>query len=92
MDKLFSSVLGKSDEYYDKINLAITKLGCMKDQLLMTERRMDEQQQTVTDLQSKNDNLDLSQIVINYTASYTAYQSSLQAAGKLGQQTLLNYI
>jgi flagellar hook-associated protein 3 FlgL len=53
---------------------------------------MDEQQQTVTELKSKNDNLDLSEIIINYTAAYTAYQSSLQAAGRLGEMSLLNYI
>ena len=58
----------------------------------MTEKRMSEQQESVEELKSKNDNLDLSEIILNYTAAYTAYQSSLTAAGRLGQQTLLNYI
>ncbi|SDW21140.1 flagellar hook-associated protein 3 FlgL [Lachnospiraceae bacterium KHCPX20] len=89
---LFNKELGKADDYLEKINLATTKLGCKGDQVSLTKTRMDEQQQTVTELKSKNDNLDLSEIIINYTAAYTAYQSSLQAAGRLGEMSLLNYI
>jgi flagellar hook-associated protein 3 FlgL len=51
-----------------------------------------DQQQTVQSLQSLNDDIDLSKIIIDYTAAYTAYQASLTAAGKLGDSTLLNYI
>ena len=92
LSKLYTSTLGKLDTYLGKINLAITDLGCRMDQLNLTEKRMSEQQDTVEELKSNNDNLDLSQIIMDYTSSYTAYQSSLIAAGKLGEQTLLNYI
>ena len=37
-------------------------------------------------------NRDLSEIIIDYTSAYTAYQASLQAAAKINQTTLLNYI
>ena len=92
LSKLYSSELGNVDSYLEDINLSITKIGCRGDQLAMTKTRMNNQQQTVEELQSKNDDMDLSDIIIRYTAAYTAYQSSLTAAGKLGQQTLLNYI
>ncbi|MCR4796846.1 MAG: flagellar hook-associated protein 3, partial [Lachnospiraceae bacterium] len=92
LSKLYSSELGNVDSYLEDINLSITKIGCRGDQLAMTKTRMNNQQQTVEELQSKNDDIDLSDIIIRYTAAYTAYQSSLTAAGKLGQQTLLNYI
>ena len=75
-----------------KISLAITDLGCKKQSLNLTETRVGDQQQTVQSLQSLNDDIDLSQIIIDYTAAYTAYQASLTAAGKLGDSTLLNYI
>jgi flagellar hook-associated protein 3 FlgL len=84
--------LGNVDSYLEDINLSITKMGCRGDQLAITKSRMNNQQQTVEELQSTNDDMDLSDIIIKYTAAYTAYQSSLTAAGKLGQQTLLNYI
>ena len=92
LGKWFSTVLGHCDTYEGEINLANTQLGCKQDQLIMVEKRMSEQQETVMELQSENDNLDLSDIILKYTAAYTAYQSSLTAAGRLGQQTLLNYI
>lgn len=92
LDKLFSSELGNVDDYLSKIDLAQTKLGCMQDQVKVTQKRMDQQQETITDLKNDNDNLDLSTIIIQYTANYTAYKSSLQAAGKLGQTSLLDYI
>ena len=53
---------------------------------------MNSQQETVMELQSKNDDLDLSEIILKYTASYTAYQASLTAAGRIGDLSLLNYI
>ena len=92
MRKLFDTEIGKIDKYYAKISLAITDLGCKKDSLDLTKIRVGDQQETVQDLQSLNDDIDLSQIIIDYTAAYTAYQASLTAAGKLGDSTLLNYI
>lgn len=92
MQKLFSTEIGKIDEYYASINLEITNLGCKVDSLTLTKTRVGDQQETVQELQSENDDLDLSQIIIDYTAAYTAYQASLTAAGKLGDVTLLNYL
>lgn len=92
LQKRYSELLGSVDSYLEDVNLAITTIGCRGDQLSMTKTRMNNQQETVEELKSTNDDMDLSEIIIKYTAAYTAYQSSLMAAGKLGQQTLLNYI
>ena len=92
LQKLFSSEIGKVDGYLSNINLSITQVGCTGDQLQLTETRMSNQQETLQELQSDNDDLELSEIIINYTAMYNAYQSSLTAAGKLSGMTLLNYL
>lgn len=92
IQKLFSSNIGRADSYLSDISLAITKVGCKSDQLSITEDRVGNQHSTVSELQSNNDDVDLSQIIIEYTSAYTAYQASLQAASKLGQVSLLNYI
>ncbi len=92
VQKLYSSEITKVDGYLDNINLAVAKVGCTVDQLELTEERMSNQQETIMELQSENDDLDISEIIINYTAAYNAYQSSLTAAGKLSGMTLLNYI
>ena len=92
VQKLFSSNIGKADNYLSDISLAVTKVGCKSDQLSITEDRVGNQQSTVSKLQSDNEDVDLSQIILEYTSAYTAYQASLTAASKLGQVSLLNYI
>ena len=92
LSKMCSESLGKVDGYLADVSLAVTRLGCTQDQLSLYEKRMNDQQQTVQQLQSDNDDLELSEIIISYTAAYNAYQASLTAAGKLSGQTLLNYI
>ena len=92
LQKLYETEIGKIDVYYDKINVAVTDLGCKVDSVTLTKTRMSDQKETVEELQSENDDVDLSQIIIDYTAAYTAYQASLVAAGKLGDVTLLNYL
>ena len=92
LKKMYSSYIGNADTYLSDISLSVTKVGCKTDQLKLTKQRMSDQQQTVQDLQSKNDDVDLSDIIIKYSAAYTAYQSSLTAAGKLGSVSLLNYL
>lgn len=92
VQKLFSANIGKSDNYLSDISLAVTKVGCKSDQLSITEDRVGNQQSTVSKLQSDNEDVDLSQIILEYTSAYTAYQASLTAASKLGQVSLLNYI
>lgn len=92
LQKLFNSYIGNFDDYLSDINLAYTTIGSKGDQLELTETRMSNQQLTVETLQSTNEDRELSDIIIDYTAAYTAYQASLQAAGKLSETTLLNYI
>jgi flagellar hook-associated protein 3 FlgL len=92
LQKIFNAELEKSKNYEDRLNLAMTDIGCRKQQLDMTSKQMSDQMETIQDLQSKNDDMDLSEVVLKYTAAHTAYSSSLTAAGKLGDMTLLNYI
>ncbi len=76
----------------DTLNRAITEVGARGEQLTMTETRIGNQQLTVEDLKSTNEDEEISNIIINYTAAYNAYQASLMAASKIEKQTLLDYI
>ena len=58
----------------------------------LTESRMQSQESTFKKLKSVNDDRELSEVIVDYTAAYTAYQASLQATGKAMKQTLLDYI
>ena len=92
LQTVFNRGLTKFEGYMSDVNLAITDVGSKGQQLDITKNRMSNQQQTVEALKSDNEDKDLSDIIIDYTSSYTAYQASLQAAAKLERQTLLDYL
>ena len=92
MQKLYNSYIGNCDGYIEMVNLALTDVGSKGASLELTKNRMSNQQNTIETLKSMNEDRDLSDIIIDYTASYTAYQASLQAASKINQNTLLNYL
>ncbi|MBR5127534.1 MAG: flagellar hook-associated protein FlgL [Roseburia sp.] len=92
LKKLYNTYIGNFDSYLSNVNLALTTVGSKGDQLALTENRMSNQQLTISELKSSNEDRELSDIIIEYTSAYTAYQGCLQAAGKINQNTLLNYI
>ena len=58
----------------------------------MIEARLSNQQLVTEELKSTNEDKEISDIIIEYTAAYNAYTASLMASSKINQQTLLNYI
>ena len=89
LKKLYNTYIGKFDSYLTDVRLAITTVGSKGDQLELTENRMSNQQLTVEDLKSSNEDRELSDIIIDYTSAFTAYQGALQAASKINQNTLI---
>lgn len=89
---LFEEANGKFDKYMAKVNTAYTEIGARGDQLEMTEIRIGNLQLTQDELKSVNEDKELSDIIIEYTAAFNAYQASLLSASKIEKQTLLDYI
>lgn len=87
-----SAGVGKFSKYLKKLNVMYTEIGSRGQQLEMTKSRLENQQLAVEELKSTNEDRELSDIIIDYTAAYNAYQASLMAASKIEKQTLLNYI
>lgn len=92
LQKTYGQYITNFDNYLGKVNLAITNVGSTISRLQLTQNRVENQQTTMEDLKSSNEDRDISDIIIDYYASYNAYTASLTAAGKIGQQTLLNYL
>ena len=92
LTELYSAGIGKFDKYLEKLNIAYTEVGARGDQLEMTEVRISNLQLTQEELKSCNEDKEISDIIIEYTAAFNAYQASLLAAGKIEKQTLLDYI
>lgn len=92
LTELYSAGIGKFDKYMEKLNVAYTEVGARGDQLEMTESRISNLQLTQEELKSCNEDKELSDIIIEYTAAFNAYQASLLSASKIEKQTLLDYI
>jgi flagellar hook-associated protein 3 FlgL len=92
LQKLYNSYMGNFDTYMQKVQTAITDVGSKGVSLSLTKNRVSNQLTTVEELMSKNEDRDLSDIILDYTSAYTAYQASLQAGATLGQTTLLDYL
>jgi flagellar hook-associated protein 3 FlgL len=92
MKKTYEQYITNFDNYLEKVNLAHTNVGSLQNRLSLTKTRVENQKSTVEELKSSNDNRDISDVIIDYYAAYNAYTSSLTAAAKVGQQTLLNYL
>lgn len=92
MKTLYSEGITKFQGYLTDVTLARTDVGNKGSRLALTKSRMSNQQLTFEKLKSTNEDKELSDIIIEYTAAYNAYQSSMQAAAKAIKQTLLDYI
>lgn len=92
MHDTYSSYITRFQGYLDTVNLEITDLGGRGERLDLTKSRMSVQESTFKELKSINEDMDLSDLVINYTAASVAYQAALQAAAKIGKMTLLDFL
>ena len=92
IQKTYEQYIGNFNGYLDTVNIGIANVGSTEVRLTMTQTRVENQTTTVTELKSQNEDRDISDIIIDYYASYYAYQASLTAAGKINQTSLLDYI
>ena len=92
LQKTFEHYITRFDGYMESVNIAIIDVGSKQNSLSLTQVRVENQQMTIEELKSNNEDRDISDIIIDYYASYNAYTSSLTAAGKLNESNLLQYI
>lgn len=92
MQQHYSRAIGDFQGYLSDISAATTDVGSKGDRLKLTKNRVSNQQTNFEKLQSTNEDRELSDVIVDYTAAYTAYQASLLASSKANQQTLLNYL
>lgn len=92
MQKTYEHYITRFDGYMESVNIAIIDVGSKQNSLSLTKVRVETQQTTIEELKSNNEDRDISDIIIDYYASYNAYTSSLTAAGKLNESNLLKYI
>lgn len=92
MQDLFEAGIDKFQAYQDEVEVKRTDLGNRDSRLKMIKERTSQSLTTFNELLTNNEDVNLSDIILNSTAAKYAYQLSLQAAGSISQLSLLNYI
>lgn len=92
MHGMYTAAITSFKNYSDKLNERISALGAYTARLEMTKNRVKDQQTNVKKLADENINADLTETALDYKNAQLALEAAQLAAGKIANQTLLNYI
>ena len=92
MTEAFQRGITTTEQEQELLNVATADLGGRYNRLQLTESRFSDQQVDFEDLLSNNEDIDLVDTIIKYSAAETVYNSSLSAASKLVQTSLLDFL
>lgn len=92
MTKAFEAGEGQMQRYQEQISNAKADVGNRETRLNLTKGRLTEQKTNFTNLKSQNEDIDIEEVVVTYTAANLVYNASLSAASKVVQQTLLDFL
>jgi len=92
MQKTFESGITKMQNYQQQITSANSDVGNRISRLTLTKSRLQEQQTNFKDLKSKNEDVEIEDISVNYASAQLVYNASLTAASKVVKQSLLDFL
>lgn len=92
MQRMFEGGISAMQGYLDANNLALTNCGTRSSKLELIENRMRDQKTTFETLQSENEDIDITDVIINMKSAELTYSAALMATGKVAQTNLLNFI
>ncbi|MBQ8591897.1 MAG: flagellar hook-associated protein FlgL [Lachnospiraceae bacterium] len=78
--------------YLEQTTLAITNCGTRSARLELVEARLQTQQTSFKSLVSENEDVDITEVAIQFESSQTAYNAALMATGKVVQNSLLDFL
>ena len=92
MQNSFEKGITVSSNEQNRVNTALADLGSRYNRLELTENRLSNQKVDFEELLSENEDVDIAETVIKYSAAETIYNASLSAAAKVVQNTLLDFL
>ncbi len=90
--KMFERGITTFQGYLDDANLCTTNCGTRSSKLTLIKNRMQNQKTTFETLKSENEDIDITEVVIQLKSAEMTYEAALLAAGKVMKSTLLNFI
>lgn len=92
MTEHFEKGIEHTNDYQTNLNIALADLGSRYQRLELTENRLAEQSDDMTELLSTNEDVDLVETYVNLSSAESIYTASLSAASKIAKNSLLDFI
>lgn len=92
MESLFAKGITQMKGYQSTVNTELSDVGSREVRLTLTKTRLTQQQTTFKDLKSKNEDVELEDIAIDFAAAETVYNAAIATASKTVRQSLLDYL
>ena len=88
----FENQITSYQKYIDVTNVAVTNNGTRGSRLSLITDRLMNQKATFKDLQSNNEDVDVTEVAVQLKSSELTYEAALMATSKIMQTNLMNYI
>ncbi|MCM1388215.1 MAG: hypothetical protein NC231_12875 [Bacillus sp. (in: Bacteria)] len=88
----FENQITRYQKYIDDANVAVTNNGTRGSRLDLISDRLMNQKATFKDLQSNNEDVDVTEVAVQLKSSELTYEAALMATSKIMQTNLMNYI
>ena len=92
MEALFAKGITQMKGYQSTVNTELSDVGSREVRLTLTKTRLTQQQTTFKDLKSKNEDVELEDIAVDFAAAETVYNAAIATASKTVRQSLLDYL
>lgn len=92
MQKKFEHLISQVSDFQNDANVAVTDNGTRADRLDLIINRLSTQKTTFKTLQSSNEDIDITEVMVQLTSMDNTYNSALMATSKILQNSLMNYI
>ncbi len=92
VQKMFDHAKTLVQGFIKQTNLASTNCGSRGSRLELIQNRLSDQQLTMDNLVSENEDCDETEVAIELAGAQLAYEASLMATSKITKTTLLDYI
>ena len=92
MTKAFEKGITQMQNYQQQLSNSKADVGNRMTRLDLTKSRLTEQKTNFTSLKSQNEDVDLEEVVVNYSSAELVYNASLTAASKVVKQSLLDFL
>lgn len=89
---MFSQMLTTLDNYQSKISVQDTEVGVRTKKVELVEQRLKDDQVNYKEVMSKNEDADITEVMMNLNTANAAYMASLNVGMKITQTTLADYL